>query len=150
MEHVNLPPFQAAVKQGVSAVMTSHALYPALDPVCPATVSRPILTGLLRKQLDFQGLIITDDLEMGAIDNAMGPAAGSVAAFEAGADILLISRDQGAVLEGMGLLRQKLLRGEIPASRLVQSEGNIVEAKTGIRKKMKETSLEEVRTYFAL
>ena len=71
-----------------------YAIYPALDPDCPATLSHDILTELLRKSMDFQGLIITDDLEMGAIEKNMGVARGATAAFEAGADILLICQDQ--------------------------------------------------------
>lgn len=64
LEAVELPPFRAAVAAGVAAVMTAHVLYPALDERFPATLSRPILTDLLRDDLGFEGLIVTDNMEM--------------------------------------------------------------------------------------
>ena len=121
IEKVNLPPFQAAINVGVSGIMTSHAIYPALDPERPATLSPVILTQLLRESMGFEGLIITDDLEMGAIAKHWGIAKGAAAAFEAGADILLICEDQNRVLEGIELLRGRLLQGEIASRRLDQS-----------------------------
>jgi beta-N-acetylhexosaminidase len=64
LDAMELPPFRAAVEAGVAAVMTAHVLYPALDETYPATLSRPILTGLLRDELGFDGLIVTDNMEM--------------------------------------------------------------------------------------
>jgi beta-glucosidase-like glycosyl hydrolase len=64
LDALELPPFRAAVEAGVAAVMTAHVLYPALDETYPATLSRPILTGLLRDELGFDGLIVTDNMEM--------------------------------------------------------------------------------------
>ena len=147
LEEINLPPFKEAVAAGVSAVMTSHAIYPALDPDYPATLSHDILTELLRKSMDFQGLIITDDLEMGAIEKNMGVARGATAAFEAGADILLICQDQSIVLEGIKILRQKLLQDEISIKRLYQSVERINMAKTRFLKKRKKALLEDVRAW---
>jgi beta-N-acetylhexosaminidase len=121
IEQVNLPPFKAAIEQGVSAIMTSHAIYPALDPEGPATLSPIVLTELLREKMAFEGLIITDDLEMGAIANQWDVPEGAAKAFEAGADILLICKDQKNVLESIHLIRRKVLQGEITHQRLDQS-----------------------------
>ncbi|MCP4667418.1 MAG: beta-N-acetylhexosaminidase, partial [Deltaproteobacteria bacterium] len=77
LEEVNCPPFRAAIEQGVSGIMTSHALYPFLDPERPSTLSRKTLKGLLRDSLGFQGLIMTDDLEMGALAKKWGVAEGA-------------------------------------------------------------------------
>ena len=150
MEAINLPPFSAAIKEGVSAVMSSHAIYPDLDAEWPATLSHRILTGLLRETLGFQGLLITDDLEMGAIQKGWGVAQGAAVSFEAGADILLICQDQSKVLESIKALRGGLIRGEIQFQRLHQSLERIMKAKTVFLKKEKRASLEEIRVYFGL
>jgi beta-N-acetylhexosaminidase len=93
--------------------MTSHTLYPKLDPENPATFSPVILRGLLRDQLGYDGVVITDDLEMGAVLERYSPEEAAIAALKAGADLLLVCNDMekmyltaGAVLEGMnrGLL----------------------------------------------
>jgi beta-N-acetylhexosaminidase len=150
IEETHLPPFRAAMKQGVSAVMTSHALYPALDPEYPGTLSHRIVTGLIRKQLGFDGLVVTDDLEMGAIKRGWGVAAGAAAAFAAGCDILLICKDQGAVLEGMARLRNCLLREEAPLERLHQSVRRVMTAKGRFLGKGGDISLTEVAAYFKI
>jgi beta-N-acetylhexosaminidase len=121
LDTVNLVPFRAAVEAGVAAVMSSHAVYPSLDPGTPATLSEAVLKGLLREQLGYDGLIITDDLEMGAIAGGCGVAEGAAAAFAAGADILLICENQGLVREAQTLVRSRLLHGEIPMGRLHRS-----------------------------
>ncbi|MFH1489264.1 MAG: beta-N-acetylhexosaminidase [Pseudomonadota bacterium] len=148
MENVNLPPFRAAVAEGVSGVMTSHAVYPALDPERPATLSPPILTDLLRKRLQFDGLIITDDLEMGAIAKRWGVAGGAVEAFVAGADILLICKSQERFLESLDQLRTKILQGEIPSRRLNESCERIMKAKSRFLDNAARISLAKVKKIF--
>lgn len=93
----DLEPFRQAIDAGVAAVMTSHTLYPALDPERPATLSPGIITGLLRQRLGFDGLVITDDLEMGAIENEGRIDLAALQAFAAGADLLLICHDHDKV-----------------------------------------------------
>jgi len=148
IEQVNLPPFIEAIAAGVSAIMSSHAIYPALDPDHPATLSRRILTGLLRETMGFKGLLITDDLEMGAIKKGWGVADGAVASFEAGADILLICQDQKMVLEAISMLKEKVIKGEIGLHRLQQSLDRIMKAKSEFFKKVEQVSLEKVCAYF--
>ncbi len=97
MEACDLRPFRAAIAAGVAAVMTSHTLYPRLDPEQPATLSAPILTGLLRGKLGYSGLVVTDDLEMGAIENEGTVADAALRAFAAGADLLLICQEHDKV-----------------------------------------------------
>jgi beta-N-acetylhexosaminidase len=150
MEEINIPPFESAITARVSTVMTSHAIYPALDPEVPATLSHRILTGLLRGSLNFSGLIMTDDLDMGAISKHWGLAEGAAASFEAGADILLICGDQDGVLESIEILRGKLIRGEIQHKRFRESLDRIKKTKTRFLKEMKRVSLDEVRDYFGL
>ncbi|MBE9127078.1 MULTISPECIES: glycoside hydrolase family 3 protein [unclassified Coleofasciculus] len=90
LNQVELPPFKAAIAAGVDAVMTAHLLIPAWDEQYPATLSKQVLTQLLRTNLEFEGLIITDALVMGAIANRYGADEAPVLAVEAGADILLM------------------------------------------------------------
>ena len=86
MEQRELVPFQAGIAAGAPAVMTAHILFPALDTELPATMSSLILTGLLRKKLGFDGLIITDCLEMKAVAERWGTAQAALAAVRAGAN----------------------------------------------------------------
>jgi beta-N-acetylhexosaminidase len=150
IEGVNLPPFKAAIAEGVSAIMTSHAVYPALDPDRPATLSSAVLVDLLRKKMGFEGLIISDDLEMGAIAKTWGVAEGTAAAFAAGSDVLLVCEDQKYFLDGIRLIRSRLLQGEIPFQRLQESYNRIREAKKRFLRKQGRVVLAEVRKYFNL
>ncbi|WP_433162336.1 glycoside hydrolase family 3 protein [Kribbella sp. CA-247076] len=88
---IDAPPFKAAIKAGIDSIMTAHIVVPSLDPSGdPATLSKPILTGVLRKQLGFKGVIVTDGLEMAAVRQQYGDAEVAVRAIEAGADQLLL------------------------------------------------------------
>ena len=81
--------------------MTSHTIYQHLDPKNPATLSRTILTGLLRNELGYDGVIITDDLEMGAIEKEGDLGHAALQAFKAGADLLLICRSHEKVIDAL-------------------------------------------------
>ncbi len=148
IETINLPPFVAAMEAGVSAVMTSHAIYPALDEENPATLSFEILTRLLKERLGFGGMIITDDLEMGAIDKHWGVAEGAAASLAAGADVLLICKEQEKVLESLDRVKTMLFRGEIPLERLLDAARRVSEAKAGFLKAPPHISLKTVAAYF--
>ena len=94
LDQVELVPFRAAIAKGVDSVMTAHISVPALNTgEVPSTLSPEILTKLLRDEMHFQGLTVTDALDMGAIVKAFGPADASVKALEAGADVLLMPPD---------------------------------------------------------
>ncbi|MDF2514700.1 MAG: glycoside hydrolase family 3 [Herbinix sp.] len=97
-----LIPFQRAIWEGAPCIMTSHILFPKLETQRkPATMSKAILTGLLREKLGFEGLIITDCLEMSAIKTFYGTARGSVEAVKAGAQLLCISHTPALVMEAI-------------------------------------------------
>ena len=98
LEAIELAPFRAAIAAGVDAVMTAHLKLPVWDAEAPATFSRPILTGLLRQEMGFDGLIVTDALVMGAITRHCDANEAAVLAVEAGADILMMPLDpEGAI-----------------------------------------------------
>jgi beta-N-acetylhexosaminidase len=91
---LELSPYRAAIGAGVDAVMVGHLAVPALDPSgAPATVSKPIVTDVLRGELGFRGLIVTDGMEMRGITDAFEPGEAAVRALEAGQDVILISPD---------------------------------------------------------
>lgn len=92
LEQVELIPFKAAIDAGVSAVMTAHILFPQIEPEpIPATMSRRIMQGILREKLGFQGIIVSDCMEMAAIASHYGICEGSLAAFKAGVDLVEIT-----------------------------------------------------------
>jgi beta-N-acetylhexosaminidase len=94
LEAEALPPFRAAIEAGVAAIMTAHLVVPALDEA-PATVSRVVLGELLRDELAFDGLVVTDALEMSGLRGTLGVDEGGVRALAAGADALCLGRDLG-------------------------------------------------------
>ncbi|RVU37413.1 glycoside hydrolase family 3 protein [Rheinheimera riviphila] len=89
----HLQPFVAAIAAGVPLIMTSHILYPALDTEYPATLSPAILTDLLRHELGFDGVILTDSMNMGAMRQFYTPVAAAVQALKAGADMIMLSEE---------------------------------------------------------
>ena len=102
LDRVELVPFKAAIAAGVDAIMTAHIAVPALAPPdLPATLSPAILTGLLRKDLGFKGLVITDSLEMGGIAKGFSTGEACVRALQAGADTLLMPADPDAAVRAV-------------------------------------------------
>jgi beta-N-acetylhexosaminidase len=128
LEHLELVPFRAAIAAGVGSIMTGHLNVPAFepDPKTPATLSKNILTDLLRKQLNFQGLVITDALDMGGITVRYAPGDAAVRAFLAGADALLMPPVPDAAYEAVV---EAVKSGQIPQERLDASLRRILEAK---------------------
>jgi beta-N-acetylhexosaminidase len=92
LEAIDLPPFRAAIAAGVDTIMTAHVVLRSIDPSgAPATMSGPVLTGLLRGELGYDGLIVTDALDMGGATGTYPPDVAPVAAFRAGADQLVLA-----------------------------------------------------------
>jgi beta-N-acetylhexosaminidase len=119
-----LAPFRAAIAAGTRAVMSAHILVPALDPERPATLSRRILTGLLRDELGYDGLIVTDGMEMQAIASTYGIERGSVLALAAGADAICVGgglNDDETVRRLRDALVTAVRTGELPEERLADA-----------------------------
>jgi beta-glucosidase len=116
LDAIEIPPFQRAITSGVASLMTAHLLLPAIDPVRPATLSAPVLTQLLRHDLGFDGLVVTDALVMEAIAARHGPGEAAVLALEAGADLVLMPADPWKAMDailaavGEGRLSEACLR----------------------------------------
>ncbi len=115
LEQAELIPFQMAMRAEVAAVMPGHLLCPALDPKLPATLSPAILQGLLRKDLGFDGLVLSDDLAMGALASWSTIEERGIAAMKAGVDFLLIAK--GSVQGLLDALKKGLTIGEISQGR---------------------------------
>lgn len=114
IDAVELAPFRAAVELGVPAVMTTHILFPVLDPDHPATLSHRILTGLLREEMGFSGLIFTDAMDMRAITERYGIAESTVLAKLAGVDVLEANESMADQLVRHQALTEALESGRIP------------------------------------
>src|SRR6267142_565074 len=128
LEKLELVPFRAAIAAGVGSIMTGHLNVPALepDPNTPATLSSRVLTDLLRGQLGFQGLVVTDAMDMGGITVRYAPGDAAVRAFLAGADALLMPPVPDAAYEALLAAAQS---GQISQQRLDASVRRILEAK---------------------
>ncbi|MFI8522559.1 glycoside hydrolase family 3 protein [Streptomyces sp. NPDC085481] len=123
-----LVPFRAAIAAGSKAVMSAHILLSALDPERPATLSPQILTGLLRRELGFEGLIVTDGMEMQAISSTYGIERGSVLAIAAGADAICVGgglADEDTVLRLRDALVTAVRTGELPEERLADAAARV-------------------------
>ncbi|GAA3496587.1 glycoside hydrolase family 3 protein [Streptomyces prasinosporus] len=124
----DLAPFRAAIAAGTRAVMSAHILVPALDPDNPATLSRRILTELLRGELGYDGLIVTDGMEMNAIAGSYGIERGSVLALAAGADAICVGGglcDEGTVQRLQDALVAAVRSGELPEERLADAAARV-------------------------
>ena len=123
----HLVPFRKAAELGVPAMMTVHILFPALDAKNPATLSPAVLQGLLKGELGFKGLVVTDSLDMGAILNRMPVSKAAAAALKAGADLLLIGKGdyRAAVREIAAQVRS----GRLPRARLDEAYEKVLAAK---------------------
>ncbi|MFC8373517.1 glycoside hydrolase family 3 protein [Streptomyces sp. NPDC057239] len=125
-----LPPFIAAMDAGVRAVMTAHLLVPAYDDRWPATLSRPVVGDLLRGELGFTGLVVTDAVEMGAVADRYGVPGAAVRAVAAGADAVCVGGGTAAEETTTRLadaLVNAVLDGRLPERRLAEAAGRVRE-----------------------
>jgi beta-N-acetylhexosaminidase len=128
LERRELLPFRDVLGGGAASVMVGHLAVPALDdrPGVPATMSEPILNGVLRERFEFDGLVVTDALDMGAVSGARPPAEVAIRALLAGADVLLMPPDPRAVRDAVVAAVED---GRVPVERLDEAVGRILRAK---------------------
>ncbi|GIJ44133.1 beta-N-acetylhexosaminidase [Virgisporangium aliadipatigenens] len=124
---IDLPPFRSAIRAGVDTIMTAHVVLRSVDPSgAPATMSKPVLTGLLRGELRYDGLIVTDALDMGGATGTYPPDVAPVEAFKAGADQLVLAPQLDTAYQAvLGAVRS----GAIPMRRLDESVRRILRLK---------------------
>ena len=128
-----LIPFQSAIEgregEGVPAVMVAHILMTAIDPDHPASLSQAVVTGLLREQLGFDGVVFTDDLTMGAITENYGLDEAAVLALEAGCDVLLVCHNEGDLALARQAVLDAVVSGRLTEERIDQSVYRILSLK---------------------
>ncbi len=128
-----LIPFQSAIAgregEGVPAVMVAHILMTAIDPDHPASLSQAVVTGLLREQLGFDGVVFTDDLTMGAITENYGLDEAAVLALEAGCDVLLVCHNEGELALAWQAVLDAVASGRLTEERIDQSVYRILSLK---------------------
>ncbi|MGM9997981.1 MAG: beta-N-acetylhexosaminidase [Candidatus Bruticola sp.] len=121
LEETELVPFKAAIREQVEAIMTAHIVFPALDRELPATLSKTILTDLLRHELGYEGVIVTDSLAMKSIANTWGFGEAAVMSIEAGADLILALGTFEQQLESLQAIVDAVKQGRISQKRLDES-----------------------------
>lgn len=128
LDQMELVPFRAGIASGADAVMTAHIEMPELDPTpkTPTTLSGPIIQGLLRKDLDFKGLIYTDSMGMAGVAAMYGPGEAAVRAVKAGNDVILHSPDDAAAFSAVV---EAVKGGQIPEAQITTSVERILRAK---------------------
>ncbi|GAA3035787.1 glycoside hydrolase family 3 protein [Streptosporangium longisporum] len=130
LRDVALRPFRAAVAQGVRTIMTGHLLVGALDPAMPATLSRPILHGLLRDELGFDGVVVTDGIEMAAVSRSYGIGGASVLAVAAGADAICVGgehADEETAIAVRDAIVDAVIEGRLDEERLADAARRVCE-----------------------
>jgi beta-N-acetylhexosaminidase len=128
LQSIEFAPFRSAIEAGVDSIMTAHVAVPRVtgDPEMPATLSSTILTDLLRNELKFGGLVVTDALEMAGVTNRYWCGLAAVRAIQAGADILLLPPDAAVAINE---IERAVHRGDISEKRIEQSVKKILDAK---------------------
>lgn len=131
LERVELPPFKAAIDQGVGAVMTAHIWMTQLEPEkgLPSTLSRNVVTGVLRDELHFQGLVFTDSMGMRGVSANFTPGDAAVRAISAGVDMVLTPPDVPAAFNA---LKAAVQSGQISEERVNESVRRILRAKASL------------------
>lgn len=133
IDSVELVPFRDAIRAGVAAVMVGHLWYTALDPTAnmPASLSAPVVTGLLRNELGFNGIIMTDAMDMNAVDLTYNFYDAVLMAIEAGVDMLALGPSTGpdVAIQAIQTVATAVREGRIPESRIDDSVRRILEAK---------------------
>lgn len=130
LERMELRPFRAMIRGGCPAVMTTHILFPQLEPDgLPATMSRRIITGLLRERLGFDGLVVSDCMEMDAIGKYFGSVKGVVRAMAAGVDLVFVSHTAATLEEAAKAARAAAESGELSMEELDASVERILACK---------------------
>jgi beta-N-acetylhexosaminidase len=129
LKAVELPPFAHACRNRIESLMTAQVLYPALDPNLPATLSEPIITGLLRHQLGYDGVIFSDDMEMKAIVDNYGVEHATALAVRAGVDVLLFCHEVEKAIQAFEFLCDEAASDPVVRARVEDSYRRSTELK---------------------
>ena len=144
LEQIELLPFRAAIDAGVDVIMSAHVIFPAFEPEpIPATLSRKVLTDLLRIEMGFEGLIVTDCLEMHAIAKHFPIPQATVMAAQAGADLLLVSHTLEHQIAAIEAIKEAVQQGQLSEAQIDASVERILSLKAKHQMDAEAYSLEE-------
>ena len=132
MEKTELVPFKEAIKYGIDAIMSTHVVFPAVERGTPATVSRRVMTGLLREKMGFKGLILSDSMDMKAVKDLYGIPEGTLRALRAGVDIVLICYTVADGSEAIKYIEKAYEDGQLDPEEISKHFQHIVNRKAGI------------------
>jgi len=148
IEGHDLIPFKFVTACGADMIMTAHVLYPDFDRTLPATLSQRMVGGVLRMEMGYDGVVITDDLEMGAIAHRYEPRECARLALMAGADLLLFSRYPEKTLAVRDRLHQDVISGELSGERVAASLRRIMTLKDRYRRSLLPAHVSDAVRYF--
>lgn len=129
LENFELKPFKGAIEDGADAIMISHILFPQIDDENPASLSHSIITNILRDKMNFEGIVITDDLTMGAIIDNYSIEEAVIKAVIAGSDIVLVCHDYDKEFAAIKTLKDAVKDGVISEARIDESVYRILKLK---------------------
>lgn len=155
LEKIELVPFKSAIKNGVDAIMSAHIVFSEIDKSgLPGTLSKVILNDLLREKLNFKGIIVSDCMQMKAIDDQYTTERGTLMGIKAGLDIACISHDLEKQVGALKLLEQAVLKGELSEDLIDEKVARILSYKEKTRAKIENDFIavtnEETATYFKM
>ncbi|MBM7609569.1 beta-N-acetylhexosaminidase [Lysinibacillus composti] len=126
LQQLELIPFKKAIAEGADVIMIAHILLPKIDPSSPASMSKTIIDGLLRDELSFDGVVITDDLTMEAITDNYSISRASVESIKAGSDIILIAHNYENITSSVQAIKNAINNGELSEQRINDSVRRIL------------------------
>ncbi|MDR7237598.1 beta-N-acetylhexosaminidase [Neobacillus drentensis] len=147
LKELELIPFEQAINSGADVVMVAHILLPKLDATFPSSMSKNIITGILRQQLDYSGVVITDDMTMKAIIDHYSIGRAAVESVKAGSDIILVGHGYSNTVEAISSLKIAVQKGEITEQRINESVSRILKLKKKYEinnSKVKNANIEEL------
>ncbi|MGO9118824.1 MAG: beta-N-acetylhexosaminidase [Desulfomonilaceae bacterium] len=150
IEKNDLIPFSRAVDANVEMIMTAHVLYRDLDAYYPATLSKSVIHELLRKRMNYQGAVITDDLDMAAVARGHSPEECAFMAFKAGADILLFCNHPEKALAARSRILDAVKHGDLHEERVRESLARIKNLKSKYKDSMIPCDIMRVRDFLGI
>lgn len=144
LKSFELVPFQKAIDEGVDMVMVSHIMLPKIDKNDPATLSKTIVTDILRKDMNYNGVVVTDDMTMGAIINNYDIGEAAVKSINAGVDIVMVCHQYDNVIKVIDAIKEAVKNGTITEERLDKSVERILKLKDKYNIKDEETAMTNV------
>jgi beta-glucosidase-like glycosyl hydrolase len=148
LEARDFVPFCHAVEHYADMIMTAHVLYPSLDPDYPATLSPAIIDGILRRSMGYDRVVVTDDLDMGAVAQHHAPDESALMALKAGVDVLMFCNDPEKAFAARSRLSRAISDREISETRIQQSLRRIRELKEQYAGSLIPCNLGEIREHF--